>query len=81
MNQLLEIQRLELQKGATTSEAEAKALTDSKHLFLSNQAKYQDLNDVLENLRERAQAIQEKTAEFAPSLKIRGRRLTASMWV
>ena len=59
-NQLLEIQRLELQKGAATNEGEAKALTDSKRLFLSSQAKYQDLNDELENLREQARAIQEK---------------------
>lgn len=69
MNQLLEIQRLELQKGAATSEAEAKALTDSKRLFLSNQAKYQDLNDVLENLREQAQTIQEKNSGVRAQLE------------
>jgi len=62
MNQLLEIQRLELQKGAATNEGEAKALTDSKRLFLSNQAKYQDLNDELEDLREQARAIQDKNS-------------------
>jgi hypothetical protein len=62
MNQLLEIQRLELQKGTPSSETEAKALADSKHLFLSNQTKYQDLNDELENLREQARAIQERNS-------------------
>lgn len=65
----MEIQRLELQKGAATNEGEAKALTDSKRLFLSSQAKYQDLNDELENLREQARAIQDKKSRVRVQLE------------
>jgi predicted RNA-binding Zn-ribbon protein involved in translation (DUF1610 family) len=69
MKQLLEIQRLALQKAAAPTEAETKALADSKRLFLSNQAKYQKLNDELENLRGQALAVQEKYDGISGQLK------------
>lgn len=80
MNQLLDIQRLELQKGAATNEGEAKALTDSKRLFLSNQAKYQDLNDDLRICGSKPGRSKIRTAEFAFNWKIRGHRLTGNTW-
>jgi predicted RNA-binding Zn-ribbon protein involved in translation (DUF1610 family) len=69
MKQLLEIQRLALQKGAAPTEAETKALADSKRLFLSNQAKYQNLNDELENLRGQARAVREQYDGISAQLK------------
>lgn len=65
MNQLLEINR----KGAAPSEAETKALADNKRLFLSNQAKYQQLNEEYENLRGQERAVQQKYEPIAAQLE------------
>jgi len=52
MNQLLELQKLTLQKGVTPSAEEVKALAESQRLFLANQAKYQEMNDQIATLSE-----------------------------
>jgi len=52
MNQLLELQKLTLQKGVTPSAEEVKALAESQRLFLANQAKYQEMNDQITTLSE-----------------------------
>jgi predicted RNA-binding Zn-ribbon protein involved in translation (DUF1610 family) len=75
MNQLLEIQRLSLQRGAVASESEAKALAESKSLFLANQARYQQLNGQLDKLREQSLAIQAK--EQSISVRLEGQRKEA----
>jgi hypothetical protein len=46
MTQLLELQKLMLQKGVTPSADGVKALSDSQNLFLTNQTKYQALNEL-----------------------------------
>jgi hypothetical protein len=52
MNQLLEFQKLNLQKEITPTAEEQKALADSQQLFLQNQQKYQELNEELARLNE-----------------------------
>ena len=61
MNQLLELQKLSLQKGLATSAEDAKALAESQQLFLANQSKYQVMNDQIATLNEdlgRLQSLQ-----------------------
>jgi predicted RNA-binding Zn-ribbon protein involved in translation (DUF1610 family) len=58
MNQLLELQRLTLQKGVTPSPDEVQALSASQKLFLANQTKYQEANDQIATLTERLNALQ-----------------------
>lgn len=52
MNQLLELQKLTLQKGVTPSSEEVKAFAESQRLFLANQAKYQEMNEQIASLNE-----------------------------
>lgn len=59
MNQLLELQRLTLQRGLTPSAAEIKALADSQALFLTNQTRYQDLNDQVANLSDQLRSYED----------------------
>jgi hypothetical protein len=60
MNQLLEVQKLTLQKGLTPSPDEAKALAESQRLFLANQAKYQEMNDQIAALNDEVGALQDR---------------------
>ncbi len=65
MNQLLEVQKLALQKGVTPSAEEVKALAESQRLFLANQAKYQEMNDQIATLSDQLRDLQnqQRTAE------------------
>lgn len=70
MNQLLEMQKLGLQKGIKPSETEQKALAESQQTFLQNQTKFQELNSKISelteekrNLEARQQQIQTKIEE------------------
>jgi hypothetical protein len=60
MNQLLELQKLTLQKGLTPSADEARALAESERLFLANQAKYQEMNDQIAALSEQMGELQNR---------------------
>lgn len=60
MNQLLELQKLTIQKGLTPSADEAKGLLGSQQLFLANQTKYQELNDQIAALDERLGGLQDR---------------------
>lgn len=60
MNQLLEIQRLSLQQGLTLSDEEQRSLAESKQLFLSNQSRYQELNEAISVLQEQRRELQEE---------------------
>jgi len=60
MNQLLELQKLTLQKGLTASPDEVKALAESQRLFLANQAKYQEMNDQIATLNEQLGSLQNR---------------------
>jgi len=65
MNQLLEMQRLALQKGVKPSEAEQASLADSQQLFLQNQRAFQALNDQIVSLSEQAAQVQLRIADQA----------------
>jgi hypothetical protein len=58
MNQLLELQKLTLQKGLTPSPEEVKALAESQRLFLANQVNYQEMNDQIAALTEQLDGLQ-----------------------
>ena len=63
MNQLLELQRLTLQKGLTPSADETQSLADSQRLFLANQTKYQEMNDQIASLDEQLNGLQDRLRE------------------
>ncbi len=69
MNQLLEMQRLALQKNVKPSEAEQAALADSQQLFLQNQRAFQALNDEIVGLSEQAAQVQVRSAQQAQALE------------
>jgi hypothetical protein len=60
MNQLLELQKLTLQKSLTPSKEEAQALAESQRLFLANQAKYQEMNDQIALLNDQLGVVQNR---------------------
>ncbi len=59
MNQLLEIQRLNLEKGVAVAEPQKKALAESSELFLANQKRDQELTEDIARLNERQRSLQE----------------------
>ena len=61
INQLLELQKLGLQKSVAFSETEQANFTSSLNLFLDNQKKYQELNQTIADMLEKKQNLtQEK---------------------
>lgn len=60
LNQLLEMQRVNIQKGIKPSDAELKAFSESQQIFLSNQKQFQTYMDELGRLREQEKALQAK---------------------
>lgn len=60
MNQLLDLQRLSLQQGVALSESERQALDESKTLFLSNQRRYQELNEGIAVLEESLRTLESR---------------------
>ena len=60
MNQLLDFQRLNLEKGVQPSEDEQKALAESERLFLANQREFQQLNARIGELNERLRDLREQ---------------------
>jgi hypothetical protein len=60
MNQLLELQRLKLQQGGTSSPEEQQAQAESQKLFLANQARYQQINEQIAALSEELRALERR---------------------
>ena len=58
INQLLELQKLAIQKNMASSEKEQANFTSSLNLFLENQRKYQEMNQVVYGLLSRKQALE-----------------------
>lgn len=82
MTQLLELQKLTLQKGLTPSADETRALAESERLFLTNQTQYQEmndqiaaLNDQLGELENRQRSVQEKLGVQRPPIQEEFNRL------
>jgi hypothetical protein len=68
MNQLLELQKLTLQKGQTNSPEEIQAFANSQKLFLANQAKYQAANEQVADLNEQLTRLQARQREVSKKL-------------
>jgi predicted RNA-binding Zn-ribbon protein involved in translation (DUF1610 family) len=60
MNQLLELQRLTLQKGMVSSAEEQQALAESQKLFLANQTRYQQINEQIATLSEQLRELERR---------------------
>ena len=83
MNQLLEFQKLSLEKDVTPSEEEQRALAESQRLFLANQTEYQNLsaeiarlNEELLDLRREQRAHEERLEEARVPVREEYRRLS-----
>ncbi len=64
MNQLIEIHRLNLEKGVTPTEDEQQALSESERLFLSKQQEFQAANEEIARLSEERRDIEERIREL-----------------
>jgi len=60
MGQLLDFQRLAIEKGVTPSAEEQQALAESQSLFLANQRQYQELNQQIGRLESERGALEEQ---------------------
>lgn len=63
MNQLLDFQRLGIEKGVTPSAEEQQALAASQRTFLDNQQRYQELNQQIAKHEERRDVLEGKQRE------------------
>jgi len=63
MNQLIDLQKSYMQKGVKSSLEEQQALAESQKLFLSNQKKYQKLNENIFTLTEESRGFQTELDE------------------
>jgi predicted RNA-binding Zn-ribbon protein involved in translation (DUF1610 family) len=57
INQLIELQKLGIQKSIAFSDAEQANFTGSLHIFLGNQKKYQELSQTVSDMLERKQGL------------------------
>jgi hypothetical protein len=69
MNQLLEFQRLSLEKDVTPTEEEQRALAESQRLFLANQTEYQNLSAQIARLNERQLDLRRQQRTHEESLQ------------
>src|SRR5205085_6128143 len=60
MNQLLELQKVNLQKGGSVSATDSQTLAESQRLFLANQSKYQEMNDQISSLSQELASMQDR---------------------
>jgi hypothetical protein len=60
MNQLLEFQRLSLQKGVTPTAEEQSALGESQQRFLANQSQYEQLTERISQLQEQRRGLEDR---------------------
>lgn len=68
MNQLLQFQRLSLEKNVAPSAEEQQALAQSQRLFLSNQKAYQELNERISELTDRLNGLEAQERELKTTL-------------
>jgi predicted RNA-binding Zn-ribbon protein involved in translation (DUF1610 family) len=69
MSQLLDFQRLSLEKNVTPSEEEQKVLAESQQLFLKNQKQYQLLNKEVAQLDEQLRDLQQQQRDNEQQLE------------
>jgi hypothetical protein len=75
MNQLLEMQRLNIEKGIALPEEQQKTLSESVEFFIANQKKDQAFNEQIAVLSEELRGLQERKRELAE--KMEGQRKPA----
>lgn len=68
MNQLLQFQRLNLEKNVTPSDSEQQALGESQQKFLANQSEYQRLNEAVAAVQERRRDLEARQRAHATEL-------------
>ncbi len=68
MNQLLQLQKLTLEKSLSPTPAETEALATSQQLFLANQSKYQEINEQVSALSEQLLALQNRERDIQKSV-------------
>jgi len=69
MNQMLEFQRLNLEKGVKPLTEQQTALAESQNIFLANQKRYQTLNEEIARLNEELRSLEEKKRTIEASLE------------
>jgi hypothetical protein len=70
MTQLLELQRLNLQKNVTPSELEQRSLAESQQLFLANQRQYQHANEQVATLSEQLRGREAEQREVSARVEV-----------
>lgn len=70
MTQLMELQKLTLQKNVTPSADEVKALAESQRLFLANQTKYQEANDQIATLSEELNELEARQRDVQARIEV-----------
>ncbi|SFJ04816.1 hypothetical protein [Planctomicrobium piriforme] len=70
MNQLLQFQKLSLEKDVKPSEEEQQALAESQKVFLSNQQQYQQLTEQVGLLQSQLNTVQNETSKLEKELEI-----------
>lgn len=70
MNQLLEFQRLSLEKDVTPTPEEQQALADSQQRFLTNQSEYQRLNEAIALLDGQLRDLERQQRELDEELAV-----------
>ena len=69
MKQLVELQRLNVEKGVTPEESSQKALAESVAFFLSNQKADQTLNEEITNVTGQERALEDKKRDIEKKLE------------
>jgi hypothetical protein len=70
MSQLLDFQRLAIEKGVTPTAEEQQALAESQSLFLSNQRQYQELNQQIGLLENQRNSLEEQQRRLEQELAL-----------
>lgn len=73
MGQLVEIQRLNAQRGVTTTEAEHGALRDAQQLFLAHQQQYQSINEKIAAQSEQLRGLEARQRDVERGLEAQRR--------
>lgn len=69
MNQMLEIQRIQVQRGMSLTELEQEALREAQRLFLTTQQQYQESNQRVSALTERLQNLEAEQRDLEQRLQ------------
>ena len=68
MGQLLDFQRLAIEKGVNPTPEEQKALADSQQIFLDNQRRYQELNQQIERVENERDGLEGRQRDLQERL-------------